>query len=158
MKMWQWLKGNSDPVIAVATSLQVIAIICGAILVWLTKVQIEEAHSALTANTELQFQRDGRELIGSLKPEIASYIYDGKPLTNEREGQLKITQILSYYASVSRQYSKGVIDSTFWESTKRELCFFLNHDHVKSVWNAAVKANVYTSFFTEVGQKCLAMP
>lgn len=68
-RVWCWLRHNSEPIVALATSIQVVAVIFAVTQLYLTKVQIEDARKGLRANVEFQIQHDGRELLGSLTAE-----------------------------------------------------------------------------------------
>lgn len=154
--VWNWLKGNSDPVIAIGTFLQLVALVVGVITLVLTKRQIEDAHDALRASTEFQIQRDGRELLSALPPTTFQYIYRNQPLSgeNQLEANIKIVEILNYYAAISRQGSAGVLDPEFWGATRREFCFFIGHPNVKAIWDAGVKATAYPQQLVEAGRSC----
>lgn len=155
---WQWLRANNEPIVALATAIQAIAIVFAVYQVALTRTQIADARRSLQANVELQIQHDGRDLLGSLSPEIINYIFKNQPLKTEAkvEAQQRIAQLLNYYASISRQHGIGAIDEGYWETTKKEFCFFLTQDHVRPMWDAAVKSGNYAPTFVEVGNQCLA--
>jgi hypothetical protein len=155
---WQWLKTHNESIVALATAIQAIAVVFAVYQVTLTKTQIEDARRGLQANVELQIQHDGRDLLSSLNPDVRNYVYANQALKPEaeREAQLKVIELLNYYASISRQHGMDAVDDGFWEVTKKEFCFFLIHDHVRPIWDAAVKSSSYAPAFVEVGKQCLA--
>lgn len=154
---WAWLERDSAAISAVAAAIQAAAIVFAVYQVYLTRTQIADARRGLQANVELQIQHDGRELLGSLKPDVYAYIY-GHTLKSGTEGDAaqKIVQLLNYYASISRQHDIGALDDGFWQTTEREFCFFISQDHVQPFWEAAIKSGSYAPAFVEAGKQCQA--
>jgi hypothetical protein len=155
---WTWLKDNNESVVALAAAVQALAIVFAVVQVWLTKKQIEDARHGVQANVEFQIQHDGRDLLNSMNPEVIGYIYENQPAKpdTERLARQKIVQVLNYYAAIFRQRDLGGIEPGFWEATNKEFCFFLTRDHVRPIWDAAVRSGNYTSAFVEVGRQCFA--
>lgn len=130
----------------------------GVLMAW---YQLRDTNNALRATTALQIQRDGRELLGSMNPKAASYIYAFDPdekydPTVIKEAQIRVIQILNYYASASRQHDYGTIDDEMWNSVKWEFCKALKHYNLfQTFWAQAVQKKIYRANFLEEGQKCL---
>jgi hypothetical protein len=139
-------------------TLGIVVALVGAFMAW---DQLRDTRNALRATTALQIQKDGRELFGSMDPDTASYIYafDAQKKYNPvvvQKAQIRVIQILNYYASASRQHDYRTIDNNLWRSIETEFCKALkNYDVFKQFWAQAVQKKIYRANFIEVGQACL---
>jgi len=154
---WAWLQTHNESIVSLASAVQAIAIVAAVYQISLTKTQIEDARHSLEASVELQLQHDGRDILGSLTPDLYNYIYDNQPLRPEpeREAQKKIAQLLNFYSSVSRESGIGALGAEYWDAARKEFCFFIQHDHVRPMWESAVARGAYVPAFVEIGSLCL---
>ena len=161
--MWNWITRarNAEGVTAIAAAIQAIGILLALAGVIVAIIQIRETRDALRATTALQLQKDGRDLIGSTDPTVADYIYAYRPgkkydPDTVAKAQLRMIQILNYYAAASRQHDIGTVDESLWHSFDRELCRILYpHSPFELLWEQAVNEKIYSDNFLEAGQRCM---
>jgi hypothetical protein len=65
MNFWAWLDRNSAPLGVVLQFLQALGIGVAVFVLLLTQAQIKDTRNALRASTELQIQKEGRDIWGS---------------------------------------------------------------------------------------------
>jgi hypothetical protein len=156
-----WLRDHAEEVTAVASAIQAAGVVVAVIGVGIAACQIRDARNALRATTMLQIQKDGRDLLGSTDPDVANYIYAYDPQRKYDpvivdKAQLRIVQILNYYAAASRQHDVGAVDDDMWNSIQREFCDVLTTKQpFQRLWKQAVQNKIYGPNFLEVGNQCL---
>lgn len=166
MGLWANLKDppTAGAVSALSGAIQTIGVIAAVVGLLVTSCQLRDTRNALRATTALQLQKDGRELFGSMDPDSASYIYayDGQKKYDPavvQKAQIRVIQVLNYYASASRQHDYGTIDEDLWGSVVQEFCGTLTKYEVfRRFWMQAVQNKIYRTNFIETGQKCLQKP
>jgi hypothetical protein len=149
---------------AVAAIIQAAGTVIAVIAVAITAWQIRDTRNALRATTALQMQKDGRDLLGSMEPALASYIYGYDPQRKYdadvvERARLRLVQILNFYAAGERQYGYGTIDDSLWPAFESEFCRVLtSSEPARRLWEQAVQKQIYRSSFIDIGSKCLQPP
>ena len=133
-------------------------LVIGLIFTW---VQISAAKRRTRANTSYQIRKDGREIFISLSDEVRNYIegIDREVADLEKvrtEAEMKIHEILMFYASVYQQLLLDVIDKEFFSNViVKDLCNFLSRDKVKQYWETNIVGNeAWREEFVQIGQRC----
>ena len=124
--------------------------------------QIEQAQTALRANTIFTIQKDGRELFQSLTsdPKVYAYVFDlSKGQADEElksKARTRVGQLINYYASVYNQYKAEAVDEKFWKTGLYELCLVLATPLGRSVWQQITTkgAEGYQPGFLKEGEAC----
>jgi hypothetical protein len=163
-RLWRWLTANTNAnaiaITAIASCVQAASLVAAVIGLYLAWIQIDSAKDALKGTLTLQLQKDGRDLFGAMEPLVREYIYGYSPTETYKDeisgnARQRIIQVLNYYASAYRQYTKDRIDAEVWLSMQTEMCSFLKHVPVRRVWEQAMQLKIYPEKFREIGQQCL---
>jgi hypothetical protein len=163
-RIWKWLIDNTNSnaiaITAIAACVQAVSLVAAVIGLYIAWAQIDAAKDALKGTLTLQLQKDGRDLFGAMEPPVREYIYGYRPTETYKEevsgnARQRIIQVLNYYASAHRQYTKDRIDAEAWLSMKPEMCRFLKYVPVGRIWEQAIELKIYPEKFREVGQQCL---
>jgi len=127
-----------------------------------TAEQITEAKRSLEATTVYQIQKDGRDLLKSLKDdhEVLDYIYhykkdacyDPKVITR---AEAAITGVIQYFTSVFNQRRNRVISDIYWDAFAEEICHFVRQEPVSRFWAEKVNKGTYNNEFKAFGNGCL---
>ena len=89
-----------------------------------------------------------------LGAELKNFVKYSKDL--EKKSEVKIRQLLMYYASAYHQWRFGNIDDSEWNVMLDELCNFLNYVRVKEYWKKRIADNkLWNKDFRKRGDECL---
>jgi len=141
--------------------LQALGIGVAVFVLLLTQAQIKDTRNALRASTELQIQKEGRDIWGSASEPAKPYVYAFDPNMSykenvTREARSLMIRLLNFYASASRQHDHDTPDNEAWDSLNREFCMYLKLQPVRALWAEAINERIYDVHFMEIGNRCLA--
>jgi hypothetical protein len=124
--------------------------------------QLRQANKSLEASTVHALQRDGHEMLKTLreKPEVYRFIFASAPGEKPdpkiaADVHLAITELVQYFSSVMNQRRNGVISDAYWPSFDREMCLTLHRPAVRAFWEEKVVAGAYSDDFKQWGGECL---
>jgi len=160
--MWSFLRTYDKEISSIAAIVTAGGVVFAALQFQKTVDQVREAKKSLEATTVYQIQKDGRDLLKSLRDdkEVLYYIYHYKKdacydLKVISRSELAITEIIQYFSSVFNQRRNGVISDAYWDTFSQEICSFVRQEPVSQFWLEKVNKGTYSNEFKAFGNECL---